>query len=47
MSTASESAKAGKLGSVGTNFWLGLLAVSMIVFGVNTGVATWQGRSST
>ena len=43
MSTASESAKAGKLGSVGTNFWLGLLAVSMIVFGVNTGVATWQG----
>jgi len=43
MSTASESAKAGKFGSVGTNFWLGLLAVSMIVFGVNTGVATWQG----
>ncbi|WP_312238389.1 methyl-accepting chemotaxis protein, partial [Stenotrophomonas sp.] len=43
MSTASESAKAGKLGSVGTNFWLGLLALSMIVFGVNTGVATWQG----
>lgn len=43
MSTTSESAKAGKLGSVGTNFWLGLLALSMIVFGVNTGVATWQG----
>lgn len=43
MSTTSESAKAGKFGSVGTNFWLGLLAVSMIVFGVNTGVATWQG----
>lgn len=43
MSTTSETAKAGKLGTVGTNFWLGLLALSMIVFGVNTGVATWQG----
>jgi twitching motility protein PilJ len=43
MSTSSETAKAGKLGTVGTNFWLGLLALSMIVFGVNTGVATWQG----
>ncbi|WP_313346678.1 methyl-accepting chemotaxis protein [Stenotrophomonas sp.] len=43
MSTTSETAKAGKLGTVGTNFWLGLLAVSMILFGLNTGVATWQG----
>ena len=43
MSTSSETAKAGKLGTVGTNFWLGLLALSMIVFGLNTGVATWQG----
>ncbi|MGH8045253.1 MAG: methyl-accepting chemotaxis protein, partial [Stenotrophomonas sp.] len=43
MSTTSETAKAGKLGTVGTNFWLGLLALSMIVFGVNTGLATWQG----
>jgi len=43
MSTSSDTAKAGKLGSVGTNFWLGLLALSLIVFGLNTGVATWQG----
>ncbi|MFI8719164.1 methyl-accepting chemotaxis protein [Stenotrophomonas sp. NPDC077464] len=43
MSTSSDTAKAGKLGSVGTNFWLGLLALSLIVFALNTGVATWQG----
>ncbi len=43
MSTAPESTRAGKLGNVGTNFWLGLLVLSMIVFGANTGVATWQG----
>ena len=43
MSTASDTAKTSKLGSVGTNFWLVLLALSMIVFGVNTGVSTWQG----
>lgn len=42
MSTAPD-AKASKLGNVGTNFWLGLLALSLIVFGANTGVATWQG----
>ncbi|MGV8961752.1 MAG: methyl-accepting chemotaxis protein [Stenotrophomonas sp.] len=43
MSTAPDAAKASKIGNVGTNFWLGLLALSMIVFGANTGVATWQG----
>ncbi|MGB3394419.1 MAG: methyl-accepting chemotaxis protein [Stenotrophomonas sp.] len=43
MSTAADAAKAGKTGNVGTNFWLGLLVLSMIVFGANTGVATWQG----
>ncbi len=43
MSTAPDAAKTGKLGNVGTNFWLGLLVLSMIVFGANTGVATWQG----
>ncbi|WP_433852167.1 methyl-accepting chemotaxis protein [Stenotrophomonas nitritireducens] len=43
MSTAPDAAKARKLGNVGTNFWLGLLVLSMIVFGANTGVATWQG----
>lgn len=43
MSTAPEAARTGKLGNVGTNFWLGLLVLSMVVFGANTGVATWQG----
>ncbi|MCD7097402.1 methyl-accepting chemotaxis protein [Stenotrophomonas sp. MMGLT7] len=43
MSTASDAPKASKLGSVGTRFWLGLLALSLIVFAANTGVATWQG----
>ena len=43
MSTAPDAAKAGKLGNVSTTFWLGLLVLSMIVFGANTGVATWQG----
>ncbi|KTF29800.1 chemotaxis protein, partial [Xanthomonas translucens pv. translucens] len=44
MSTAADAPKASKLGSVGTSFWLGLLALSLIVFGANTGVATWQGN---
>jgi twitching motility protein PilJ len=43
MSTTPDTAKSGKLGNVGTNFWLVLLVISMIVFGANTGVATWQG----
>jgi twitching motility protein PilJ len=43
MSNAQGAAKTGRFGNVGTNFWLGLLAFSMIVFGANTGVATWQG----
>ncbi len=43
MSTAPDAAKTSKLGNVSTNFWLGLLVLSMIVFGANTGVATWQG----
>lgn len=42
MSTAPDS-KASKLGGVGSNFWLILLALSVIVFGANTGVATWKG----
>ncbi|WP_295951208.1 methyl-accepting chemotaxis protein, partial [uncultured Xanthomonas sp.] len=44
MSTAPDARKASKLGSVGTSFWLGLLALSLVVFGANTGVATWQGN---
>lgn len=43
MSTAPDTRKSNKLGSVSTSFWLGLLVLSMIVFGANTGVATWQG----
>jgi twitching motility protein PilJ len=42
-STASDASKNRKLGSVSTNFWLGLLVLSIVVFGANTGVATWQG----
>ncbi|WP_045728069.1 methyl-accepting chemotaxis protein [Xanthomonas sp. GPE 39] len=44
MSSASDARKASKFGSVGTSSWLGLLALSLIVFGANTGVATWQGN---
>lgn len=43
MSNASDARKPSRFGSKGTNFWLGLLAVSMLVFGANTGVSTWQG----
>ncbi|CEJ46516.1 methyl-accepting chemotaxis protein [Xanthomonas citri pv. bilvae] len=43
MSTAPDARNTNKLGSVSTSFWLGLLVLSMIVFGANTGVATWQG----
>ena len=43
MSTAPDSPKASKLGSLGSNFWLVLLALSVIVFGANTGVATYKG----
>ncbi|KAB7772219.1 methyl-accepting chemotaxis protein [Xanthomonas maliensis] len=43
MSTAPDARKTNKLGSVSTSFWLGLLVLSMILFGANTGVATWQG----
>ncbi|WP_045760898.1 methyl-accepting chemotaxis protein [Xanthomonas albilineans] len=42
MSSASDARKASKFGSVGTSSWLGLLTLSLIVFGANTGVATWQ-----
>ena len=43
MSNASDAATSSKLGNLGANFWLGLLLLSMLVFGANTGVATWQG----
>ncbi|MEP6908013.1 MAG: methyl-accepting chemotaxis protein, partial [Pseudoxanthomonas sp.] len=43
MSTAPDSPKASKLGSLGSSFWLVLLALSVILFGANTGVATYEG----
>jgi twitching motility protein PilJ len=43
MSTTPDTPKTSRLGGVSTGFWLFLLAFSVIVFGVNTGVATWQG----
>ena len=43
MSIAADAGKARKSGNLGSNFWLGLLVLSMVVFGANTGVATWQG----
>ncbi|WP_425473041.1 methyl-accepting chemotaxis protein [Vulcaniibacterium gelatinicum] len=42
MSTMMDAA-AAKGRSLGTNFWLIALLVSVAVFGLNTGVATWQG----
>ncbi|KAF1690818.1 methyl-accepting chemotaxis protein [Pseudoxanthomonas taiwanensis] len=42
MSTALETSKTSRLGGVSTGFWLVLLAISVVVFGLNTGVATWQ-----
>ncbi|KRG71463.1 methyl-accepting chemotaxis protein [Pseudoxanthomonas dokdonensis] len=43
MSTSTDSPTAAKVSSFGSTFWLVLLALSVIVFGANTGVATWQG----
>ena len=43
MSTTPDSPKTSRLGGVSTGFWLVLLALSVLVFGLNTGVATWQG----
>ena len=43
MSTSPDSPKASKLGSLGSSFWLVLLALSVILFGANTGVATYEG----
>ncbi len=33
---------AGKGRNIGTNFWLIVLAISLVVFGANTGYATWK-----
>jgi len=42
MSTVMDSVP-GKTRSLGVNFWLVVLAISVLVFGLNTGFATWQG----
>lgn len=42
MKTIPDASKAYKLGSAATRFWLGLLLLSMLVFGANTGLATWE-----
>jgi len=44
MSTTPETPKTSRLGGVSTGFWLILLALSGLVFALNTGVATWQGN---
>ncbi len=43
MSTATDTPATSKLSNLGTNFWLLLLALSVILFGLNTGVSAWQG----
>ena len=42
MSTDSNS-MAGKVRNAGVNTWLVLLALAVLVFGLNTGYATWKG----
>ena len=41
MSTVMDTV-AGKGRNLGTNFWLVLLGLSVLVFGLNTGYATWK-----
>ena len=43
MSTATDSPAASRVGSFGSSFWLVLLAISVVVFGANTGMATYEG----
>ena len=42
MSTVMDSAGKGR--GLGTNFWLTMLAISLVVFGANTGYATWKAQ---
>ena len=42
MSKAADANKNQQIGQTSSSFWLGLLVLSVIVFGANTGVATWQ-----
>src|SRR3546814_1241013 len=41
MSTVTDTV-VGKGRNMGTNFWLIVLAISLVVFGANTGYATWK-----
>ena len=43
MSTAPANATTGKSGGTGTSLWLGLLAISVVLFGANTAVSAWMG----
>ncbi len=43
MSTAADSPNTSKLGGLGSTSWLVLLVIAVLLFGANTGVATWQG----
>ncbi len=43
MSTATDTPTANKLSNLGTNFWLFLLVLSVVLFSLNTGVSAWQG----
>jgi twitching motility protein PilJ len=42
MSTTPDTPKTSRMGGVSTGFWLVLLALSVVVFGANTGMATWE-----
>lgn len=44
MSNTTDASKDNKLGSLSSSFWLGLLVLSIIIFGANTAVSTWQGN---
>ena len=43
MSTVMDTV-AGKGRNMGTNFWLIVLAVALVIFGANTGYATWKAQ---
>lgn len=45
MSTIQNSV-AGKARSLGVNTWLIVLGIAVVIFGLNTGYATWKARAS-
>ncbi|MBO9717230.1 MAG: methyl-accepting chemotaxis protein [Pseudoxanthomonas sp.] len=44
MSSTPDTPKTSRMGGVSTGFWLVLLALSVVLFGANTGVAWYQGN---